>query len=220
MVEVESFKKKHGEEWDQGILYYSPEKKEGESFHGWRARIFMEGGIPRSLNLSGKYGEKFHLSQMHDPVQKYIQKISFITETPLFFVEQYEQVQGIPTEVDANDKNAPTLIASNVAVVVFDLTMKLRPQLNLANILATEKVKKFEIKQKNAIKQKQAQWKQHIMVLDAMESDVHFSGEELVHFFGTHNHYDNFSKSGGDFKREAKKFPAKYKEILKGYYSE
>lgn len=86
--------------------------------------------------------------------------------------------------------------------------------------LATEKAKRFEIKQKTTLKKKQAQWRQHIMVLDAIESGVKFSGAELVHFFGTHSIYGNTSKSGGDFKKEARKFPAKYKELLKGYYSE
>lgn len=221
LIEAETYKKKYGAKWDQIILEHVPAKKKGESLHGWRARIFMEGGKPRELNLSGKYAQEFHLLQMHDPAQKYSPEISFVSEISTFLIEQYDQLhERIPVEVDLDDENAPSLVGSGVAVIVFDQTRSFPSQIDEAKELFNKRKKELEAKEKQTLKKNKKLWLRHIRALDALYGNETFTSVEWEKFFASKGDFKHPDRAGGDIKKTARKFPLGYLNILRGYYSE
>ncbi|MCC6598014.1 MAG: hypothetical protein IT559_04420 [Alphaproteobacteria bacterium] len=219
--ERQKLQDEYGDDWCELIVGYNPPKKNDESVEAWKARVIEDEGNPRALNLSGQYAHKWGLLKMHNPQEKYSNEISFVPVNAPFAVDLYDNLhEHIPAHVVDDGERAETIVAPHVGVIVFDLTRSFDSQVDRARELVSERVSRFQTKQKKTIKQNQTVWRRHIRVLDALDSDIKFSGEEIVRFFGDHFNYADLQKTGGDYKRRAKEFTQGHLSILNGYYSE
>lgn len=222
LMEQATSQEEQNNNWDKVVVQYGSTKGNEETLNSWKERVLDTDEDCRALNLSGRFGLKWGLLQMHDPGRKYSTEVCFSSEKLPFSIDLYEQLhERIPSHVLGIGDSAETIVAPDIGVVLFDLTRSFESQIDDVRKIINDRSDKFKVSKKKTLKQNKQLWLRHIRVLDSLDLGVTMTGEEIVSFFGGEDLiYADASKSGNNFKRDAKKFSKKHLSILKGYYSE
>ncbi len=171
---------------------YDPPKKAGELEDQWMWRIGVkENGNPQKILRKTFLARKWGLEQLYDPYASYTQGVSFKKlEYPhlIFFPEEFSDlIDDEDFVVDGTIRNGIQRVASNRAVVVFDLTPTIGAQIKIA----AKKLHRWQTQMNNAKKikieslgVKPEKWLRHLRVLDALRAQPSATYQEIGRTLG------------------------------------
>lgn len=196
------------------IFSYEPPRHRDESEAKWRMRAVNETGTYCMMTYRMTCARNWLLRDMVDPVLSYGPRIQFIRGTGAKLFERYDEVSDW-VEIQEDDE-ANGEIDPDQALVSFDLTRPVKPQMKIICKLLIERQKATSKLRLTA--DRSANWKNYLIALDAFEMNPKITMAELGRLVGgLKNKGANYSDTGRKTLHAAQKIQKNYTDIIRGH---
>ena len=226
-LKVSQFKAKHGPEWRKQpeAKVFDPPKPDKQTEHDWALQNMMAGIPAKEIMLDEATASKWELTELYDPRQPLEQGVVF---APRKFPRQIflrdELLDVIDDEPEPEDELGSGIqrVMDNLAIVAFDMTLPVGPQIEACKPLLIEWQKKMtehqRVQKAEGHAGKNQKWLRHLRSLDARRCDPPAKYYEIGMALGgpacQMKHKDELERVGDGFLKSAKSTVKDYRKIL------